>query len=149
MTLVVVSSESDPKFNPLEILEKNGGCMPFWDLFRSVVAKSREDPEVCYNRIMELIKNGRIQTITLRKEKRRSRYVRKLLGIQSQRTWVAKDRKAAIKFLMSLYDETRDRISSSDISQVQKGAQTRAIRDFCNSILIQQLNLKPYEIEPL
>ena len=123
--------------------------MTFWDLFRSVVAQSREDPEVCYNRIMELIKNGRIQTITLRKEKRRSRYVRKLLGIQSQRTWVAKDRNAAIRFLISLRDETRDRISSSDISQVQKGAQTRAIRDFCNSILIQQLNLKPYEIEPL
>jgi len=70
---------TEPKFNPLAVLQENGGYMKFWNLVRTTARRSHTDDETAYNRIMQLIGAGRIRKVVVRRTKCYSRSLSKLI----------------------------------------------------------------------
>jgi hypothetical protein len=141
----------EPEFNPLDILKRNGGYMPFWDLVRVVSEQSKTDTETAYNHVMDLIKNKVLIKIVLRREKQRCKWLRSIIPHYGS-TWLARSRDAALAFVNRITLDALRAIDEIDIEKnpnVIKGDHKRKVRDFRDEILLTQLGIRPWEIASL
>jgi hypothetical protein len=137
----------EPGFNPLDILQRNGGCMPFRDFVRLVGEGSKIDKETAYNRAVNLVRNRVIIKIVLRRKKNRSKCLARFIPSYGS-TWIARDKKSGRDFIDRMYQEAEARIRSDVVSPLplQIGQRLRIVKSFCNGILLTQVGVRPWEM---
>jgi hypothetical protein len=130
----------EPRFDLMDILERNGGCMPFWDLATKLSQSSGKRLGDVYELLMQMIRNRELWMTVLRKKKCNSKLLVRILP-EYGATWITRDRETAVRFIFRIREEARARISASELSHIQKGGQWRIAKDICDSVLVEQLGV--------
>ena len=134
---------AEPEFSLLAILERNGRSASLKELIRELSSESGKSFQECYDLVFQL-KGERLLWIVRLLES--SLFLRELLGEDWNKTLVFRHKQDALDFVLDMESKLLSKTRTTKASNKRGGAIGK-VKRFTRGILINQLGLRPYELE--